>query len=247
MVFSNEFGFQINLYRKPRRCLKNWWSAKWLKFWKHCMGQKRFSIFFHFGDRKFCLDVRIPNLVSKLKSDSIWPPFWPQNCQNLANLAVLPVINHSQKFFGQKGVKCCPISLRLDVGSPHPGETFWPQNERKLKTLFFAPNSTYFQNFNHFALHQFLWHHLGFSVWLYLKPKGLGKHNGIGNLKTFLNRSTAQAALSHTYLGNFVDLAVCRNRKHCKHFEAWLMIFMFLLAWTERQPTSKSTVIIYLK
>ena len=46
--------------------------AKSLNFWKFYRGPKLiFSIFFNFVVRKMRQDERIPNLVSKLKSDNI--------------------------------------------------------------------------------------------------------------------------------------------------------------------------------
>ena len=54
----------------------------------------------------------------------------------------MPNLSDFERFSAEKGVRYCPITiLRPDLESSDPGETFWPQNERKIKTLFFAPYS----------------------------------------------------------------------------------------------------------
>ena len=63
-------------------------------------GQKiKFSIPFHFVIIKIRLDERITNLVSKFKSDNIWPLFGQRNGGKLVKSGVLPVFD----FVGQKG------------------------------------------------------------------------------------------------------------------------------------------------
>ena len=144
MVFFGAFWFQINVYRKPRRYLKNWWSANRLKFWKYYRGQKiNFSIFFHFGIRQFRLDERIPYLVSKLKSDNIWRPFLATKrsksgkCGYFASYWPFSIV-----VFGQKWRQMLPdfnletrfgiLSFRLNFLSPK-----W----KKIKQFLFSPYS----------------------------------------------------------------------------------------------------------
>ena len=110
----------------------------------------KFSIFFHFGGRKFRLDENISTLVSKLKSDNIWPSFWRKKLLKVKNWQNGQFCQIWTVFLAKKGVKCCIISiLRSDLESSRSGETFWSQNERKLNT-FLAPQK-HFQNFNEFA------------------------------------------------------------------------------------------------
>ena len=57
---------------------------------------------------------RIPNLVSKFRSDNIWPTFWPKNRQKLAKSDTLPVFD---SFFGQKeGQMLFDLNFEARVG-----------------------------------------------------------------------------------------------------------------------------------
>ena len=87
------------------------------------------------------LDERIPNLVSELKSDDIYPSFCPQNGQKLAKYPILSVFDH---FSAKNGVTCYPISiLRHGLESSLQGTSLRPQNERIINTLFFDPHCNF--------------------------------------------------------------------------------------------------------
>ena len=59
------------------------------------------------GARKLRNNERIPNLVSELKSDNIWPLFW----QKRSKTSEIGNIASSRPFFAQKEVKCHPIQI----------------------------------------------------------------------------------------------------------------------------------------
>ena len=90
-------------------------------------------------------DERIPNLVSKLKSDNnnIWPHYRPKKLsKTVKNTGKIARFAKFRPFLGKYWVKCRPISiLRPDLEFSHPGTSFWPQNSRKTKILFFTPYS----------------------------------------------------------------------------------------------------------
>ena len=87
------------------------------------------------------LYARIPNLVSELKSENSWAPFWPKNRRMWQNTRIY---QFSTLFLTKKGVKYYPISiLRPDLESSHQGASNWLQIERKIQTLFFGPRRNF--------------------------------------------------------------------------------------------------------
>ena len=68
----------------------------------------KFSIPFHFVVYKIHLEDKIPNLVSKFKSDDILPLFVARNGRKLTKFPILPVFDRSLANTGE-GVKCYQI------------------------------------------------------------------------------------------------------------------------------------------
>ena len=65
-------------------------------------------------------------------------PLRPKNSRNLTNLAILPATDHFRQFFGRKwGQMVSNFNFKTRFGILSSWQNFWPQNERKLKTLFF--------------------------------------------------------------------------------------------------------------
>ena len=74
------------------------------KFWNFYRGPKKFSIPFNFTVSKTRLGERIPNLVSKFKSDKIWPPFRP-----FLGKWSGPGNVHNDAWYGVKKQRCCAL------------------------------------------------------------------------------------------------------------------------------------------
>ena len=74
----------------------SFWSATmWLKSWKlPALGGEKIKIWksLQIGVRNLLNDERIPNLVSELKLDNIWPPFG----RKLAKYTILPFIWYAE-------------------------------------------------------------------------------------------------------------------------------------------------------
>ena len=110
-----------------------------LKFWNYYGVQKIIFLFsFQSGVSWMRLYARIPNPVSQLKSDNIWP-FFAKEQSKLLNSGILTVFD---SFLAKKGSTSISI-LRPDLESLHQGTSNCPQIERKIKTLFFGPRGNF--------------------------------------------------------------------------------------------------------
>ena len=102
------------------------------------------SIFFHFRTRKFRLDERIANMISKVKSDNILPLLRPKNCRKRSQTGKLAKFVRFRPFFGRKrGQILSDYNFETRFGIPSSWRNFLTPNERKLITLFFWPPIVY--------------------------------------------------------------------------------------------------------
>ena len=77
-------------------------------------------------------DARIPNLVSELKPDNIWPLFWQQN-KKLSKTGKIPDITRFRPFFGEKNGQMLSILILMpDLESSHQGTSNLHQIEIKI-------------------------------------------------------------------------------------------------------------------
>ena len=156
-----------------------------------------FNFLFHFGvifisfftwaqPKKFRLDERIPNLVSKWKSDIIWPSFWQKNCRKRSITGKVAKFARFRPLCGQKeGEMLFDFNFETIFGVLLSRETFWPKNEGKLKKI---GHPIVFPKLQSLKTSPVFKTPPWFSVWVYLKPKGIGKHHGNGNLTTFFEQ-----------------------------------------------------------
>ena len=115
-----------------------------LKFWKYYRGAKNKVLYFlSFWCQKVSPVWEDSKSGPKLESDNILPPFRPNNCRNLAILAILPVFDRFRQFFGQNGGQMLSdFTFETTFGILLSRQNFLPTQWKKIENvIFWSPYS----------------------------------------------------------------------------------------------------------
>ena len=82
------------------------------------------------------LDERIPNMVSELKLDNIWPHFWPKNCRKLAKYPTLSVFD---RFWPNMGSNVIQFQCWDQIWNPLIKAHLFDPKMKGLLILFWPP------------------------------------------------------------------------------------------------------------
>ena len=86
-------------------------------------------------------DERLPNLVSELTLDDIWPHFWQKMVKNWQNRVFCQF--STIRFLSKRAVNVIQFQFWGQIWSPLIKALFIPQNERNVITLFFDPHCNF--------------------------------------------------------------------------------------------------------